>query len=512
MQLAEQGHRKIHGTCQGCGRSASLRASYVPNKKDPKREAVNIGNYCYDCREKGVYKDEKTHRPIKGYNIESLNVEEGVIGDLANKFQKMGTQQGHHDTWKNSKEYKQWKAEQDATSKTKKKAVQTMKKKMAETVRHKVVRKKLVDKTIGTTSEFFPFQLTEKIHPGVDWHKNKPDELLAHVYWMCGKEAPKDLDIRHKAYRGIVKQLHASNPAPSKKVLDTHMNHFVNVSKKKLVRESVVSAAHTTHGTPMSQKDKWDVQQAKDKAKARRKAQMDALMGSVRDEYHKAIAPKAKDEEKAKAKKLAVSDMKKKTNEERLIEDTPKRVSYPPRDYYTGTTTDFSDKKRPFARSTPGPHKKTFGVRATSPEHAHAALHMLAARHGYGLGGVDDIKKDTPHHKHIREENEQINEADMDGGTYRDHARKADYASSQADKHSNLADKHGDSWHHLLAKGAHRVAARLHRKAAEHSYHRDQTGLHDNAAVEHDRWAEHHATQEKMPVIKEEKKTSLSTT
>ena len=80
-------------------------------------------------------------------------------------------------------------------------------------------------------------QITEKIHPKEDWHKNDPDELLRHIYWLHGKNPPTDPQVRNAAYKGLVRQLHTKNPAPNKQTLDKHMNHYKKVNKKALGEE-----------------------------------------------------------------------------------------------------------------------------------------------------------------------------------------------------------------------------------------------------------------------------------
>lgn len=144
-------------------------------------------------------------------------------------------------------------------------------------------------------------QLDEKIHPNQDWHKNHPDDLMNHIYWLHGKRPPKDLKIRHTAYRGLVKQLHAKNPAPTKQALDRHMNHYINSAKKKLLGETVVSAAHPARTTLSA-----DIRSDMAARKAKRDAEKAELMKSAKAEYTAATAKK----EPSKAKRLAVSDMK----------------------------------------------------------------------------------------------------------------------------------------------------------------------------------------------------------
>jgi GNAT superfamily N-acetyltransferase len=148
--------------------------------------------------------------------------------------------------------------------------------------------------------------LTEKIHPKEDWHKNKPEELLAHVYWLHNKLPPEGIRAQHAAYQSIVKQLHTKNPAPSKKVLDSHMNHFVNKSKKALVGEETMPT-HTTLVEALSAAIKADMRAAKE----RRNAQFKDVMASARDEYLKAIAPKER--KVSPARLLAKQDMKAKS-------------------------------------------------------------------------------------------------------------------------------------------------------------------------------------------------------
>lgn len=79
--------------------------------------------------------------------------------------------------------------------------------------------------------------ITEKIHPAENWHKNDPDKLMRHVYWLRGKTPPTDTAIRHASYQSIVRQLHKKNPAPDKKALDAHMNHYLKMSEKEFVGE-----------------------------------------------------------------------------------------------------------------------------------------------------------------------------------------------------------------------------------------------------------------------------------
>jgi hypothetical protein len=177
---------------------------------------------------------------------------------------------------------------------------------------------------------------------------------------------------------------------------------------------------------------------------------------------------------------------------QKIVTPQPKPVNYgvshKPNEYYSGTATDYSDKKVPFKAPIPGPHKVTLGTHAASPEHAHMVLHAIAKRHGYGLGGVETIRKDVPDRHHIREETELLED-----NNYRE---LSDYAH-KAGKHAKLESIRA---HMLNTPDSHRKAMNMHSEAVlghnnallsapspiRRKHHLEHMEKHDAWAEDHD--------------------------
>jgi len=158
-------------------------------------------------------------------------------------------------------------------------------------------------------------ELTEKIHPKENWHLNDPDKLMAHIYWLHGRVPPKDLKIKEVAYHGLVKQLHALNPAPNKRALDRHMNHFKKQATKALtVDESVQLDEASGDWVPRrshyrakhSDQTRADIAASRERQKVRDAKSVEDAKGEFAEWEKKRAERKGKN----KARQLAAKDMK----------------------------------------------------------------------------------------------------------------------------------------------------------------------------------------------------------
>lgn len=163
--------------------------------------------------------------------------------------------------------------------------------------------KKVGDKLVREFVEMID-EGRRKIKPKEDWHKNDPDALLTHVYWMHGHKPPTNHAVKLSAYQSIVKQLNKQNPCEDPKILDKHLNHFRKAAKKSLMSEAAMGRPKKEGGIGAFLKQRAAENKAAKEAK--RQAQFQGRMAKM-----SAPKPAAKPAVTAAPKKTAPATLEK---------------------------------------------------------------------------------------------------------------------------------------------------------------------------------------------------------